>query len=95
MHPAHLTVWQNAKLADLLQYNLKTIRADLLKEDFQQFWEYIHPCWAEKFLDEWCKKTMLSKIKPMKKIAKSFRKHKPHNIFWMLVNLKQGQDIIG
>jgi transposase len=78
----NLTVWQNAKLADLLQYNLKTIRAYLLKEDFQQFWKYIHPCWAEKFLDEWCKKTMLSKIKPMKKIAKSFRKHKPLILNW-------------
>ena len=78
----NLTVWQNAKLADLLQYNLKSIRAYLLKEDFQQFWNYISPYWAEKFLDDWCRKTMLSKIEPMKKVAKSLRKHKSLILNW-------------
>jgi transposase len=79
---SNLTVWQNAKLADLLKYNLKSIRAYLLKEDFQQFWHYMSPYWAEKFLDEWCRKTMLSKIESMKKVAKSLRKHKPLILNW-------------
>lgn len=80
--PSKLTVWQNAKLADLLQYNLKSIRAYLLKEDFQQFWQYVRPAWAEKFLNEWCRKAMLSKIEPMKKVAKSLRKHSPLILNW-------------
>jgi transposase len=79
---SNLTVWQNAKLTDLLQYNLKSIRAYILKEDFQQFWQYLSPHWAEKFLDGWCRKTMLSKIEPMKKVAKSLRKHKPLILNW-------------
>ena len=79
---ANLTVWQNAKLADLLKYNLKSIRAYLLKEDFQQFWKYVQPYWAEKFLDAWCRKTMLSKIEPMKKVAKSLRRHKALILNW-------------
>jgi len=80
--PSKLTVWQNAKLADLLKYNLKSIRAYLLKEDFQQFWQYVRPAWAEKFLKEWCRKTMLSKIEPMKKVAKALRKHQVLILNW-------------
>lgn len=80
--PSKLNVWQNARLADLLKYNLKSIRAYLLKEDFQQFWQYLRPAWAEKFLNEWCRKTMLSKIEPMKKVAKSLRKHSPLILNW-------------
>ena len=31
---------------------------------------------AGKFLDEWCRQTMRSRIEPMKKIATSLRKHR-------------------
>ena len=31
---------QHFRLRDLLRYNLKTVRAYLLKEAFQQLWEY-------------------------------------------------------
>jgi transposase len=42
---------QHFRLRDLLRYNLKTIRAYLLKEAFQQLWDYNSPTWAGKFLD--------------------------------------------
>jgi len=42
---------QHFRLRDLLRYNLKTVRAYLLKEAFQQLWEYNSPAWAGKFLD--------------------------------------------
>ena len=70
-----------AKRAEL-KYNLKSVRAYLLKQNFQSFWDYTSPAWAEKFLDKWCTKTMLSKIEPMKKIAKTIRKHKPLIMNW-------------
>jgi transposase len=41
------------RLRDLLRHNLKTVRAYLLKESFQQLWDYNSPTWAGKFLDEW------------------------------------------
>jgi transposase len=31
------------KLADLMEYNLKSVRAHLLREEFQRFWEYVSP----------------------------------------------------
>jgi transposase len=72
----HLGGEQRFRLRDLLRYNLKTIRAYLLKESFQQLWEYNAPAWAGKFLDEWCRQTMRSRIEPMKKIARSLRQHR-------------------
>jgi transposase len=67
---------QHFRLCDLLRYNLKTVRAYLLKEAFQQLWDYNSPAWAGKFLDEWCRQTMRSRIEPMKKIARSLRQHR-------------------
>src|SRR5438105_6990570 len=64
------------RLENLLYYNLKTVRAYLLKEDFQQFWEYNSPTWAGKFLDDWCRQTMRSRIEPMKKIVRMLRSHR-------------------
>lgn len=41
--PENLTRNQKLKLRDLLRYNLQSVRAYLLKEDFDQFWEYVSP----------------------------------------------------
>ena len=65
----NLKTEQRFRLRDLLRYNLRTVRAYLLKEAFQQLWDYNLPAWAAKF-DEWCRQTMRSRIEPMKKIAR-------------------------
>jgi len=78
----NLTEKQEATLKDLLQYNLRSVRAYLLKEDFNGFWEYVKPAWAEKFLDRWCARVMRSRIEPMKKVAKSIHNHKPLILNW-------------
>jgi transposase len=72
----NLRIEQRFRLRDLLRYNLKTVRAYLLKEAFQQLWDYNSPTWAAKFLDEWCRQVMRSRIEPMKKIAGSMREHR-------------------
>jgi transposase len=72
----NLTANQQLRLRDLLRYNLQTVRAYLLKEDFQQFWQYNSPRWAGMFLDFWCQQTMRSRIEPMKKIARTLRSHR-------------------
>jgi len=71
----NLTNKQRFRLRDLLRYNLKSVRAYLLKEAFQQLWDYNSPVWAGKFLDEWCRHVMRSRIEPMKKIARTLRRH--------------------
>ena len=78
----NLTEKQGEKLADVLRYNLRTVRAYLLKEEFQFFWEYKSAGWAGKFLDQWCTKTMRSKLEPMKKVAKMLRRHRELILNW-------------
>jgi transposase len=72
----NLTGHQRIRLRDLLHYNLQTVRAYLLKEQFQQFWDYDSPTWAGKFLDQWTTLVMRSRIEPMKKVARTLRHHR-------------------
>lgn len=78
----NLTENQSIKLSELLKYNLKSVRGYLLKEEFQLFWNYSSPFWAGKFLDLWTTKVMKSQIEPLKKQAKSLRKHKELILNW-------------
>jgi len=80
--PENLSDKQESKLAELLQYNLRSVRAYLLKEEFQFFWNYISPYWAGQFLGKWCTKTMRSKIEPMKKVARMLRGHRTLLLNW-------------
>jgi len=80
--PEKLTEKQEARLADLLQYNLRSVRAYLLKEQFQLFWSYLSPYWAGRFLDRWCAQTMRSRIEPMKKVARMLRAHRALLLNW-------------
>ncbi len=80
---------QHFRLRDLLRYNLKTVRAYLLKEAFQQLWDYNSPSWAGKFLDDWRRQTMRSRIEPMKKIARSLRQHRE-----LILNYFRAQKLI-
>ncbi len=72
---ANLTRRQNDKLKDLLQYNLRSVRAYLLKESFDAFWKYNSARWAKWFLRKWCSRTMRSRLEPMKKFVRTLRAH--------------------
>ena len=85
----NLSTEQRFRLRDLLRYNLKTVHAYHLKEAFQQLWDYNSPAWAGKFLDEWCRRNMRSRIEPMKKIARSLRQHRQ-----LILNYFQAQKLI-
>lgn len=82
--PENLTDKQEVKLKELLGYNLKTVRAYLLKEDFQWFWHYVSPAWAGKFLEGWCTRAMRSRIGPMKRVAKMLRAHHDLLLNWFV-----------
>jgi len=78
----NLTDKQNTKLKDILQYDLKSVRAYLLKVSFEAFWHYQSPYWAEQYLKKWCTSTMRSKLEPMKKFVKTLRRHQPLLMNW-------------
>jgi transposase len=79
---SNLTRRQGTKLRELLRMNLTTVRAYLLKEEFQQLWEYVSPGWAGRFLDAWCTRVMRSRIEPLKKVARSLRQHRQLILNW-------------
>ena len=81
-NPENLTEKQATKLNELLHFNLRTVRAYLLKEAFQVFWTYTYPARAEAYLNAWCTRTMRSKLDPMKKFVKMIRKHQPLIMNW-------------
>ena len=78
----NLTKNQAVKLKELLTYNLQTVRAYLLKEQFHDFWEYRRVGWAKRFLDSWCTRVMRSKLEPLKKVARTLRDHRPLILNW-------------
>ena len=82
--PENLTDKQTVKLKELAKYNLKSMRARLLREDFQRFWEYRSPTWAAKFLWEWIARVKHSRIEPMKKVARMLERHGPLIMNWFL-----------
>jgi transposase len=92
--PANQTSKQAAKLKEILQYNLKSVRSHLMKEDFQQFWEYTSPTWAGKFLDQWCTRAMRSRIDPMKKVARMLRSKRDLILNWFVAEGRLSSGIV-
>lgn len=73
--PGNLTPGQADKLAEVLQYDLKTTRAYYLKEAFDAFWQYRSPHWARWFLRKWCARAMRSRLEPFKSFVRTLREH--------------------
>ena len=78
----NLTEKQATKLTDILQYDLKSVRAYLLKVSFEAFWQYNSPYWAEWYLKKWCTRAMRSRLEPMKKFVRTLRRHQPLLMNW-------------
>lgn len=78
----NLTQKQTIRLSQLLKINLASVKAYLLREDFQQFWTYRSAAWANKFLKDWTTRTMRSRLAPMKKVAKMLRSHQELILNW-------------
>jgi transposase len=77
--PENLTDQQRMSLRELLGYNLKSVRAYLLKEEFQQFWDYDSPN-----LGRQVPRSLVyprdaithPRIDPVKKFARTVRAHR-------------------
>lgn len=78
----NLTPNQKSKLEEVLQYDLRSVRAFLLKEAFELFWKYTSPHWAQWYLNKWCTRAMRSRLEPIKKFVRTLRKHEPLILNW-------------
>jgi transposase len=91
---ANLTDKQQTKLKNVLQYDLKSVRAYLLKESFQLFWNYSSPYWAEWYLDKWCKRAMRSRLEPIKSFVKTIRNHQPLIMNWLKAKKQYSSGVV-
>ena len=82
--PENLTDNQRVKLADVLKYDLRSVRAYLLKESLQGFWNYTSVLAAGWFLDKWCTRALRSRLEPIKKVARTLRGHRDLILNWFL-----------
>jgi transposase len=80
--PANQTRAQRGQLRELVRHNLRAVRAMLLRELFDHFWDYRSVTWAEGWLDEWCRRAMRSRLEPMKRVARMLRRHRPLLLNW-------------
>jgi transposase len=93
-NPENLTDKQFAKLNDIVHYDLKTVRAWLLKESFQLLWAYKSPHWARWYLRKWCARAMRSRLDPIKTFARSLRKHEDLIINWFTARKAYSSGIV-
>ena len=90
----NLTEKQKTKLTDVLQYDLKSVRAYLLKESFQLFWNYKSPYWAEWYLKKWCARAMRSRLEPIKDFVRTLRRHQPLIMNWFKAQKQYSSGIV-
>jgi transposase len=55
--------------------NRRIHRAWVLKDEFNQFWNYKTPWRAKRFLKQWSTTALKSRLEPMRKFVHSLRKH--------------------
>lgn len=80
--PENLTPRQVIKLSTILRYNLRSVRAYLLKEELTKLWEQKTAEDAETFLKNWTFQAMRSQLEPVKKVARMLRRHQPLILNW-------------
>ena len=73
--PENLTPNQDLKLKEVLQYNLKSVRAYLLKESFRALWDYNSVRWARWYWKRWSARAMRSRLEPVKQFVRTMRNH--------------------
>jgi transposase len=71
-----LSHWENLSLEGkealrlLFKANRRLNRAYLLKESFDQLWDYWSPAWARRFFNEWKAALRWQRLKPFEKFAR-------------------------
>jgi len=75
MHSSNRSKTTSRILNALRKGNRRIHRAWVLKDEFEQFWEYKAPWAAKKFLKRWTTAALKSRLEPMRDFVKTLRKH--------------------
>lgn len=74
-HSSNRSKLQTRVLNSLRKSNRRIWRAWILKDEFEQFWEYTYVGAAKSFLKKWTKSALLSRLEPVRKFVKTLRNH--------------------
>ena len=74
-HSSNRSRRDTRSLKALDKHNRRIYRAWRLKEEFEHFWTYRAPWAAERFLRQWTKSALLSRLEPLRKFVHTIRRH--------------------
>ena len=75
VNPINLKDERAEEFERLIQSELKTSRAWMLKESFAGFWQQKGRWHAEGYFSKWYSRAIRSRLEPVKKAAKSLKNH--------------------
>jgi transposase len=78
LHSSNRTKRHTRLLNQLKTGNRRIHRAWVLKDEFDQFWHYVYPQSAEKFLKGWMTAALRSRLQPLLEFVKTLKKHWEH-----------------
>lgn len=74
-HSSNRSKKDSCTLNALQKGNRRIHRAWVLKDEFEQFWDYKAPWAAKRFLKRWMTTALKSRIEPIRKFVKTIKKH--------------------
>lgn len=74
-HKTSLDVDGRRALRMLLKANKRLNKAYLLKEEFEQLWDYNTPGWSRRFFENWKEQLKWSRLEPYRKFARMIERH--------------------
>jgi transposase len=74
-HSSNRSEEDTKSLRSLYMGNRRIHRAWVLKDEFEQFWDFKDQTSAKEFLQSWCKTAVKSQLESVKKFVKTIRKH--------------------
>lgn len=75
-HSSNRSKEDTKSLKSLYMGNRRIHRSWVLKDEFEQFWEFRDQESAGEFLDSWCKTAIRSRLESVKKFVKTIKRHK-------------------
>jgi len=75
-HPSNRSTEDSKILKALRNGNRRIHRASILKDEFEQFWDFNDIGVAEEFLNRWTTTALKSRLESIKKFVKTIRRHK-------------------
>jgi len=85
-----LTVAQSATLDALTHLNLKTARAYRIRLAFQEIYNQPSEGWGELILDRWYSWAIRSRLEPIKKVARTIKRHRDGILRWFNSKIANG-----